>query len=282
MTVYLVTGKLGSGKSLVAVGRAVDYASQGRKIVANFAIDLSQFPHRRGSKIADVACGVIPSRPTASDLLALGVGGETEETAGLLILDEAATFLNSRDWNSADRKGVIDWFLHSRKLKWDVILICQHQSLLDKQVRESVCEMLVTCNRLDRLSVPVISWFTSIKLPRIHVAKVRYGLGVNDLKAETWTYRGNHLFAVYQTQEIFDGVESGPYTMLPPRLSKWRYIKPRKTITEWLLEEWDKPAVNPLPRPPLKPKTRLVELLASLPADQREKHWTRLSALGAI
>jgi hypothetical protein len=282
MAVYLVTGKLGSGKSLISVGRAVEYASKGRRVAANFSIDFSQVKHSRRGKLSEAYCEVLPARPSANDLHALGRGGDREEVAGLLILDEAATYLNARDWADKDRKRVIDWFLHSRKLGWDVMLICQHQSLLDKQIRESVCEMLVTCSRLDRLNVPVISWIFPVKLPRVHVAKVRYGLSPSDLKAESWTYRGNDLFAAYATTEIFAEMDAGSYCVLPSRLSKWRYEPPAFDLKKWLSYQWNKPAQISLPRPEPKPKSRLVALLEKLPPDDRERHWLRLSELGAI
>jgi hypothetical protein len=198
MPVYLLTGKLGSGKSLAAVGRAVEYVEQGRRVVANFWLDVGLLARSQASIYARSVVEVLPDRPRAGDLVALGRGGPSEERAGLLILDECATWLNARTWNGKEREAVIDWFLHSRKLGWDVILICQHASALDKQVREMICEYLVTCRRLDRFKVPLFG----IQLPRVHVASVRYGLAPTDLNAEHWVYRGGRYFALYATNWI--------------------------------------------------------------------------------
>lgn len=195
MPVYLLTGKLGSGKSLAAVGRAAEYAEQGRRVVANFAIDLAPLARTSKSIYARSIVEGIPERPTSVDLFALGRGGPSEEKAGLLILDECATWLNARTWAGKDREAAINWFILSRRLGWDVILICQHASALDKQVRELICEYLVTCRRLDRFKIPLLP----VRMPKVHVASVRYGLSPNDLNAEHWVYRGVRFYECYNT-----------------------------------------------------------------------------------
>lgn len=225
MAVYLVTGRLGSGKSLACVGKAVEYASKGRRVVSNFFLDLAPACFRQDSHLARCAPLIIPSRPTAADLVALGRGGPSEHEAGLLILDECGTFLNSRQWQGSGRNALIDWFLHSRKLGWDIILICQHQAMLDKQIRDAMCEFLVTVRRLDKMSVPIISWLLPIKLPQVHIAQVRYGLGPNDPTSDHWVFRGKNLYACYNTEWISDASEQGVYSVLPAELSKFRYIK---------------------------------------------------------
>lgn len=226
MPVYLLTGRLGSGKSLAATGRAEEYLAQGRRVVSNYWLDIA--PRARpGSKLACAVVEVIPDRPTADVLWALGRGGPSEERAGLLLLDECATWLNSRAWNAQERQKLIDWFLHSRKLKWDVILICQHQSALDKQVREMICEYLVTCRRLDRFK------FLGIKLPRVHVASVRYGLSPTDLNAEHWVYRGVGLYACYDTSwQSREDPDVGWHSVLPAWHTRYRDHKPRSVVEQ--------------------------------------------------
>lgn len=280
MAVYLVTGRLGAGKSLVAVGKAREYAEAGRRVAANFHIDLAPVARRRGSKVSQASVTVIPARPSALELASLGVGGEREERAGLLILDECGTFLNAREWSAKDRKEVIHWLLHSRKLGWDVMLLVQHQSMLDKQIREAVCEFLVTCRRLDRMKIPIVSWLLPWKVtwPRVHVAQVRYGLGVNDPTAETWIYRGVELFACYSTKwvSVADTGE-GCYSVLPALLTKWRYEVLKRGFLLRLLRG---PGAGA--RKVVKVKNPLLVLLSRLPAGERMKHWHRLHALGAV
>lgn len=245
MPVYLVTGKLGSGKSLCSIDRIQDYALRGRRVVANFHCDMAPLSHKADTALARTRLEVIPARPSAADLAALGRGGKGEHDAGLLVLDECATFLNSRTWNGTDRALVIEWLLHSRKLAWDVILICQAASALDKQVREMVCEYLVTCRRMDRINIPIISWLLPIKFPRIHFAVVKYGMGPNDPYAETWAFRGTNLFPCYATEWMSTTDSPGWYTVLPPNLSKHRYKTVRRSLGAFLRACWTPAPIRP-------------------------------------
>jgi len=225
MSVYLLTGRLGSGKTLAAVGKIREYASLGRKVATNFYVDLAPATHRGGTNLSKTVVTVLPSRPTAKDLSFLGRGGPNEHEAGLLVLDECGTFLNSRQWQGTGRNELIDWFLHSRKLGWDIILIVQHQAMLDKQIRDAMCEFLVTVRRLDKMKVPVISWLVPVKFPQVHIAQVRYGLSPNDATADHWVFRGKNLYACYDTKWISDISDQGVYSVLPAEYTKFRNRK---------------------------------------------------------
>ena len=85
-------------------------------------------------------------------------------------------FFNSRDWQTPERQEVIKWLLHSRKLGWDVILIVQDITLLDKQIRLALCEHVVIVKRLDRIGIPVIGFLfnmigAKIRFPRFISAR---------------------------------------------------------------------------------------------------------------
>lgn len=219
---YLITGKLGSGKSLYAVQMAWKYFAEGRRVVANFPIDFSSRKQRHPRNCLEV----IPDLPTADDLQNLGRGGENEHSAGLIIIDEGARWLNSRDWNGQDRQKTIDWLLHSRKRGWDVALIIQHHNMLDKQAREGLAEMHVVCRRLDRVKI------AGIRLPHIHVATTYYGIhtgGTNaPPKAESAWYRPQEWGQYYDTSAEFADSRAC-YTIL----SRWHLVeryKPPMTL----------------------------------------------------
>ncbi len=117
------------------------------------------------------------------DLNAIGRGNKTydEKLNGLLVLDECGTWLNTRSWNDKSRQPVLDWFLHARKLGWDIIFLVQNISLVDKQAREALAEHVVYCRRLDRFAIPLIGSLLSIifgakiSAPKIHLGIVKYG-----------------------------------------------------------------------------------------------------------
>ncbi len=163
----IVTGKLGNGKSLYAIAHAWTYYVQGRRVVANFPIDFTGRKHANTDKFYTE---VIPDLPNSTHLKNLGRGGASERESGLIIIDEAARWLNSRDWGDKDRKQLIDWLLHSRKLGWDVVLIVQTHEMLDKQVRSGLMEHHTVCRRMDRIKL------LGIKMPHIHLASTYYGI----------------------------------------------------------------------------------------------------------
>lgn len=223
--IHLLYGQPGTGKSTLATGIAREYASEGRKVATNYHVDWSPVSNRPDGAMARAWCTVLPDRPAINDLMCIGLGwheGEfgREDRAGLLVIDEAGPWLNSRTWSDKNRAEIIDWFLHSRKRGWDVVLIAQAPSLLDKQVRDAVIEGYARCRRMDRVKVPVLG----LAMPRIHVAVARYGLDQNAPVLQRWWYRGGDIHKCYQSYQIFaqgDAVEA-PYSTLPPRLTKWR------------------------------------------------------------
>lgn len=293
MAIYLISGKLGSGKTLSAVGRIRDALLAGRRVVTNLDLRLERLlPARAGRpRPADGACAVhqpvscirIPDKPTVADLDAVGCGNDTmdETNNGLIVLDELAAWLNARTFNDKDRGPVIDWLIHSRKKGWDVMFICQHIEQVDKQIRTALVEYLVTCRRLDRMRIPLIGGaiktlsggLISGNLPKVHLAVVRYGTQQDAIKADTWLYQGKDLYGGYDTRQIFtSSYSSGPYSYIPP----WHLVGyNQKTLRECLAEYFRRPA------PALKPKHPLVQRLSRLSPDDALRHWRRLDALGA-
>lgn len=232
MPVYIVTGKLGGGKSLVSIARIRDYLRRGSIVATNLDLRLHRMfdPMSRNLRVLRV-----PDKPTVDDLNAIGRGTDSydESKNGLLVLDECGTWFNSRNWNDKSRKAVNDWFLHARKLGWDVLLIIQNVSILDSQARDAIAEHTVFCSRLDRLSVPYIGFIfkaffgEKLPLPRVHSARVVYGTSRDDLLADRWVYRGTELFAAYDTKQLFlDDYPHGTHSLLPPWHTHGRYIKP--------------------------------------------------------
>lgn len=211
MSVYFVTGKLGSGKSLCSVGRIKDYLEQGRKVATNLDLDLSRLtnPHSEQSVIR------VPDYPRLCDLEAIGRGiddssRQTDENCfGLLVLDELAMQFNNRNWREKDRLELITWFRHARKLSWDIIFIAQDIESVDGQLVNALCEHLVICRRLDRMTVPIIGpllrfmGFEKV-LPKLHIATVYYSQSENAaFKVGRWVYRSKDLYKAYDTKQIF-------------------------------------------------------------------------------
>lgn len=233
MAVYIVTGKLGNGKTLCSVGRIRDYLQKGARVATNLDLKLHNMFGRKARNMEVIR---IPDKPSIYDLECIGKGYEgpyDESKFGLLVLDECGTWFNSRNWNDKTRQAVNDWFLHARKLRWEVLLIVQDVEILDSMARRAIAEHTVFCRRLDRVRIPLISPLIkmvttfNLTLPRIHRAKVCYGISPTDLVTDVWVYRGNDLFACYDTDQLFlESYSSGPYCYLSPWHLYGRYQKP--------------------------------------------------------
>lgn len=148
-TGILLTGKRGQGKTLAAVGKIRDYLREGRAVATNLDLFLERMFPPGARKVRVYR---LPDYPTHPDLLNLPLGnaklywredgtigqldGYTDEQNGLLCLDEVASFLNARDWNDRDKKAqrdaINDWLRHSRKYGWDILMLVQHEDLIDK------------------------------------------------------------------------------------------------------------------------------------------------------
>jgi hypothetical protein len=263
MPVYIVTGKLGSGKTLAMVGRMREYLEAGKPVATNIDINLRKLLSRKPK--ATVLR--LPDKPSADDLMALGQVHATaqEDKNGMLVLDECGTWLNSRSFADKGRQAIIDWLLHSRKLGWDVFLIVQNLSLMDKQIRDALAEYTVICRRMDRVAIPFVGRVIKLltagvfkgQFPKVHLAIVRYGTGVHSAHADTWWYRGTSLYAAYESVQVIASADA--LTAQGGTFSYVWYPTPQE-VAKW----------------PPKPKPKLpgIARLATLSRD-RQWHWAR-------
>lgn len=227
----LLAGKRGSGKSLGAVEMARRYLEDGRTVATNLDLFVE--------KLVPAYCQTrwirLPDHPTAEDLKSMPLGNPeptNEKKNGLLILDEAATFLNSREWSGNGRQDVISWLVQSRKYGWDLLLIAQHANLIDKQVRESLIEIQGTVRRMDKMQVPffsgLVKYFTGrpLHFPRIHYVALRYGFAVDSPVADRWYWRGGDLHQAYNTLQKISPLtgQVGMASMLSAWDLKGRYM----------------------------------------------------------
>ncbi len=230
----LLAGKRGSGKTLGAVGMAARYLKEGRVVATNLNLNVEHLV----PAYCETPWYRIPDWPTAEDLIALPPGNPNptkESKNGLLILDEAATFLASRQWSAEGRQAVINWLVQSRKYGWDLLLIAQHARLIDVAVRDALIEVQGTMRRMDKVQVPVVSsvwkYFTGkpLHFPKIHYVALRYGFQFEAPVADRWFFRGADYFKGYDTlQKIHPDIGQKTTTRMPSawdlkgsKMSKW-------------------------------------------------------------
>ena len=247
MPVWVVTGNMGGGKTVFAAKKAKERLEAGLPVATNIDLRpeavLSPFRDQTNCKLLR-----LPDYPTVQDLDILGVGNPTtdESKNGLIVLDEAATMLNSRTYQDKSRQDLIAWFVHARKLGWDLIFVIQAVEALDKQIRVMLCEYKVTCRRMDRMKMPLVSWLgLRLPLPRVHFAHTRYGLHPQATVADFEFFRGSDVFEFFNTKQIIrtstvqteasDGVDRrladrspGVHSLLTPYHLKGRHMSKKE------------------------------------------------------
>lgn len=293
MAVYAITGKLGSGKGKAALKISRDYLREGKRVATNIDMFLEHMlPAQSRATVIRV-----PDKPSSSDLYAIGSGnrfvdfapicrrtdkgyeytppapkilpGFDEHHNGALILDECASWLNSRDFQDKGRKELLEWAIHARKYGWDVYFICQNIDQIDKQLRSSLFEYVVRLNRLDRMKVPFVSsgiklvtaGFHDGSLPRLHIAVVRLGCSPDGIVADRWAYRGDDLNKAYNTTQVFS--DAYPHA-IHSVLSSWHlsarvgipadFVGPVRVPDDYQL-------VTPRPLPPKPPHKHMTKFL---------------------
>ncbi|AXH77283.1 MAG: assembly protein [Inoviridae sp.] len=121
-------------------------------------------------------------------------------------------------------------------MMWDVYLIIQDISMLDKQARKALAEHVVYCRRTDRMNIPIIGSIFKLltggnrmPVPKWHIAIVKYGDQQHSLQVDSWWYNGTELYNSYDTSQIFStDYNLGSFCYVPPyilysktRVKKW-------------------------------------------------------------
>jgi len=232
MAVFVVTGELGSGKTLMAISKIRDALQRGCKVATNIDLRLEHIVTGRKPRIVTR----LPDWPRVHDFEALGKGHEgrfDEKKFGWIVLDEMATFLNARAWNEKESAGekagagrlkMINWLRHARKARWHLLLLSQDLESLDKQVRAALAEHVVRCKRMDRFTLPFVSVVTklvglgAVTMPQIHMGVVRYGSSPNSPIVDRWWLPdAKSLHSAYDTEQKILGEIDGPSILLDAR-----------------------------------------------------------------
>lgn len=130
--IFLYSGTPGSGKSLYACYNIIHKLKSGKGVIANFNIDISYFKKRK------VKFTYIDNSDLSVKFLvdyAKKNHKPNQEGQTWLYIDEASILFNSREWDKSNRKDWIKFFQQHRKLGFEVVLICQQDRMLDRQIR---------------------------------------------------------------------------------------------------------------------------------------------------
>jgi len=175
-----IEGVKRSGKTKYAVDLINTYLKNGRKVATNLDLFLDKMPISNPHVIR------LPDHPTSEHLHALGVGyPELEESDsnydesknGVVVIDELLTHLNSRSFKDKDRLAIVSWFVQMGKYGWDLVLIGQDFDGVDKQLRDTTIDQLISVKSgvnyfgFGFINSIVQKLFTVFHVPKFSVAR---------------------------------------------------------------------------------------------------------------
>lgn len=142
MTIYLLTGTPGSGKSLHMARLIYWQTRRGNKCICNFEINEGMLKNEGNYEyvgnellspyyLQDFAQNYISERKENNQK-------PIQEGQIKLYIDECQLLFNARTWNEKSRKDWIKFFTLHRKLGYDIYLIAQFDYMIDKQIRSLV------------------------------------------------------------------------------------------------------------------------------------------------
>lgn len=137
--IYLYTGTPGSGKSFHALQDAIFKLQHGGNVIANFPIKLDGLKAAPSYKLGKFIY-LNNYQLTVPFLIQFAKKNHIKGKEGqtLIIIDESQAKFNCRDFGAKDRVIWNEFMSMHRHLGYNMILITQHNRLLDRQIRYKV------------------------------------------------------------------------------------------------------------------------------------------------
>jgi len=294
MTDYAVTGKKRSGKGLFCAGVIRDALQAGRRVATNMDI----WPEKMLPATNRATFYRLPDCPTAEELEAIGLGYDgdeiDDEKNGVIVLDEASKYFNARAYQDKTRQPLLDWLIHSGKLRWDVYYQMQGLSQIDKQIRETQVEYHIGVKNTRMWPIPFVTPIAgmlgfNVRFPRLNIGIIKQGVERESLVVGRKYFRAKDIFGAYDTEQKFldrsHPLATGFHTVLSAWHVKGRHLhslpSPFLRFYYGLIgKDWTVLSLN-MPKA-LKPKLPMVVKLSRLSPDDAVRHWIRMDRLGAI
>lgn len=204
MTISLITGTPGSGKSLTMASRLRWRLRRGRPVIANFDIASStpgyEYFHEiqnadlSVSRIVEISDSYFAEHPFREDSV-------------LLVIDECQINFSARSWNDKGRSEWLAFFSQHRKYGVEVWLITQFDTAIDKNIRLLV-EYLYSCRKLN--NVGWIGFFVNLfTFGHPVILRVKYWYPMKQRLSSDWTLGTSRDYSLYDTRKRFEPMRSG-------------------------------------------------------------------------
>jgi len=157
---YVVTGTRGSGKGAYSVFRIKQALAEGRRVATNMHL----FMDHIGDDTTHYNVTRLPDFPTGDFLYQLGQAYDFDSNKpetldptkeGLMVLDEASLYLNSA--RAKDFDALVKYLVLSRKLGWNILIVCQNKDQLQDTIYKSLADKLIVCRDNVNFRIPYLS-----------------------------------------------------------------------------------------------------------------------------
>lgn len=194
--IYIYTGTPGSGKSLHCIKDIIFKLKHGGNVISNFPVNTSKIKGCKGEFIFKLNKDLTPEY-LVEYARKNHIKGKEAQT--LIVIDEAQSLFNPRDFRDLKRKDYNQFFSLHRHLGYNVILITQNDRLLDKQIR-CLIEYEVKHRKINNFKT------IGMLIPFKSFACISYWYGVREkLGVEFFVYR-KYLSDMYDSYALFDVV----------------------------------------------------------------------------
>lgn len=191
--ITLYTGRPGSGKSLDVVYDIKGAIFRGKTVVSNVMINRLGLPGR--GRTIYLSRGVLTPRNIIDSV---APNYPYKEGRYLLVIDECQLIFNARSWQKNSAEGWVEFFTQHRKIGFDIILITQYDTMIDKQIRQCV-EYEVEHRRASRFGL--IGWVVSLLCGDF--LRIKRWYGQKEIISRSFYRGGKRLYNLYDTSAIF-------------------------------------------------------------------------------
>lgn len=196
--INLFTGTPGSGKSLDMARFIYSFNRQKKPVICNFEIDSSKLRHSElFTYVQNIDLSVEFLVEYAKSYFQ---NRKLKEGSIILVIDECQMMFNSRDWSKPDRQAWNKFFQIHRHYGFDIYLVTQFDSMIDKQIR-SLVEYNYIHRKLSNFGWK--GWFLSALFlsPRMFVS-IKYWYPMKE-KINSEFFRGRKkLYSLYNTFDL--------------------------------------------------------------------------------
>ena len=175
----MIIGRQGSGKTLLALHKALNYYKRGFNVYSNVAF---KFPYKR-LKYSDIV--------------------ECNLSNGVVIVDEAHQLLPSRNSMSKRSRLICDKFISMiRKKRLQVYMTTQTPRKIDIRIREE-CDYMFMVKKLGFIRGQWVEILTD-ELEKIPIKIIVTMIDMIDYKSVEFDFDANQYYNLYDTAEIID------------------------------------------------------------------------------